>query len=104
VQDRLDPSVTEPRADARRLVDAPSAWRLCEATPYGLFRPLGRGDAAVAETLHGLDEHGHDGWPVLEQDTACTADEPAVTSASVLAARASIDFLNSAHKTEEINR
>ncbi|MFL5859416.1 MAG: hypothetical protein ACJ780_01345 [Solirubrobacteraceae bacterium] len=51
-----------------------------------------------------MDEHGYDGWPVLKQDKAITADEPAVTSASMLAAADSIEFLNSAHKTEEINR
>ena len=38
------------------------------------------------------------------RDTAITADEPAVTSASMLAATQSIAFLNSAHTTEEINR
>jgi hypothetical protein len=41
---------------------------------------------------------------VLEQDTAITADEPAVTRASMLAARQSIALNNSAHRTEEINR
>ena len=40
----------------------------------------------------------------LGRDKAITADEPAVTSASMLAARQSIAFLNSAHTTEEINR
>jgi sugar phosphate isomerase/epimerase len=53
---------------------------------------------------HALNAHGYDGWLVLEQDTAITADEPAVTSAPMLAARQSIAFLNSAHQTEEINR
>ncbi|MGZ4193254.1 MAG: TIM barrel protein [Solirubrobacteraceae bacterium] len=77
---------------------------LLQATRRGLFVPLGQGAAPVAQTLHALDEHGYDGWLVLEQDTAITADEPAVNSASMLAARESIQFLNSAHKTEEINR
>jgi inosose dehydratase len=77
---------------------------LLEATRAGLFVPLGQGAAPVAQTLQALNEHGYDGWLVLEQDTAITADEPAVTRASMLAARQSIAFLNSAHKTEEINR
>ncbi|HYZ80207.1 MAG TPA: TIM barrel protein [Solirubrobacteraceae bacterium] len=77
---------------------------LLQATQRGLFVPLGQGAAPVKRTLDALDEHGYEGWLVLEQDTAITADEPAVTSASMLAARASIAFLNSAHKTEEINR
>jgi inosose dehydratase len=77
---------------------------LVQATQAGLFVPLGRGAAAVAETLQALNEHRYDGWLVLEQDTAITADEPAVTSAPMLAVRQSIAFLNSAHTTEEINR
>ena len=77
---------------------------LLQATQRGLFVPLGQGAAPVAQTVHALDEHGYDGWLVLEQDTAITADEPAVNSASMLAARESIEFLNSAHRTEEINR
>jgi inosose dehydratase len=77
---------------------------LLAATQRGLFVPLGQGAAPVARTLHALDEHGYDGWLVLEQDTAITADEPAVNSASMLAAKESIAFLNTAHKTEEINR
>jgi hypothetical protein len=53
---------------------------------------------------HTFNEHGDDGWRVLEQDTAITADEPAVTGASMLAARPSVALNNSAHRTEEINR
>jgi sugar phosphate isomerase/epimerase len=51
-----------------------------------------------------LNEHGYDGWLVLEQETAITADEPAVTCASMPAARESIASPKSAHRTEEINR
>jgi inosose dehydratase len=77
---------------------------LVQATQAGLFVPLGHGAAPVTQTLQALSEHGYDGWLVLEQDTAITADEPAVTSASMLAARESMAFLNTAHTTEEINR
>jgi inosose dehydratase len=81
---------------------------LVQATQAGLFVPLGHGAGVgggrILETLQALNEHGYDGWLVLEQDTAITADEPAVTSAPMLAATQSIAFLNTAHTTEEINR
>lgn len=57
-----------------------------------------------SQTLHALSEHRDDGWLVLGQDTAITADEPAVTSASMLVARQSVASNNSAHRTEEIIR
>jgi hypothetical protein len=68
-----------------------------------LVRPLGRGVAKVAATLEALAEHGYDGWLVLEQDTAITADEPAVKSAPMHDAQESIGFLNTAQRTEESN-
>jgi inosose dehydratase len=64
---------------------------------------LGRGGAHVATVLRALDDHGYDGWLVLEQDTAITADEPAVDSGTMRDAAQSIAFINSA-QTEEINR
>jgi inosose dehydratase len=76
---------------------------LLQATQRGLFRPLGRGVAKVAATLEALAEHGYDGWLVLEQDTAITADEPAVKSAPMHDAQESIGFLNMAQRTEESN-
>ncbi len=53
--------------------------------------------------LHALDDHGHDGWPVREPDTAITADEPAVVSGALRDTAESIAFINSA-QTEEIHR
>jgi inosose dehydratase len=77
---------------------------LLQATRQGLFAPLGRGDAGIAEVLQALDTHGYDGWLVLEQDTAITADEPAVGCGPMLDAQASIEFLhNSARPTQEVN-
>ncbi len=35
----------------------------------GLFRPLGDGDAEIAEVLAELELSGYDGWLTLEQDT-----------------------------------
>lgn len=76
---------------------------LLQATQRGLFVALGRGGAHVATVLRALDDHGYDGWLVLEQDTAITADEPAVDSGTLRDAAESIAFINSA-QTEEINR
>jgi hypothetical protein len=39
---------------------------------------------------------------VLEQDTAITAEEPAVKRAAMLDSQQSIAFLNSAHTKEEM--
>jgi inosose dehydratase len=76
---------------------------LLQATQRGLFVPLGRGAAAVAGVLDALQDHEYDGWLVLEQDTAITADEPAVDGGPLRDATESIAFINSAH-TEERHR
>jgi inosose dehydratase len=76
---------------------------LLQATQKGLFVPLGRGAAAVATVLEALAGHEYDGWLVLEQDTAITADEPAVDSGPRRDATESIAFINSA-QTEERHR
>ena len=57
---------------------------LVAATQAGLFRPLGKGDASIAEVLAQLDAHGYERWLVLEQDAAITGEEPAVGSGPVL--------------------
>lgn len=50
---------------------------LVTAVQAGLFRPLGAGQAPVADTVRTLEESGYGGWYVLEQDTALpTADLP----------------------------
>jgi inosose dehydratase len=78
---------------------------LLEATRKGLFLPLGRGDAHISAVLEGLQSHGYDRWFVLEQDTAITADEPAVPSGPMLDAKESIAFLdNTARRNQEVNR
>lgn len=75
---------------------------LLEATQRGLFLPLGRGVAHVAATLEALDEHGYDGWLVLEQDRAITAEEPGGGQAqAMLDTKESIAFLNAAQRMEE---
>jgi inosose dehydratase len=84
------------RAGRRSLVDA---------TRNGLFLPLGKGDARIAEVIDALQAYGYDGWLVLEQDTAITGDEPTVAGGPMRDARESIAFLqHTARTTEEINR
>jgi inosose dehydratase len=78
---------------------------LVDATRNGLFLPLGKGDARVAEVMDALQAHGYDRWLVLEQDTAITGDEPTVAGGPRRDARESIAFLHhTARTTEEINQ
>jgi inosose dehydratase len=66
---------------------------LVEATRQRLFRPLGRGDAAIGEVVELLDRHGYERWLVLEQDTTLTGEEPPVGRGPVLDVQASIEYL-----------
>lgn len=66
---------------------------LVGATQAGLFRPLGQGDARIADVLAQLDAHGYERWLVLEQDAALTGEEPPVGSGPVLDVQASIEYL-----------
>jgi inosose dehydratase len=66
---------------------------LMAAVQAGLFRPLGQGDAGIAEVVALLDARGYDGWMVLEQDCAITGPLPAPGAGPVLAAAASLEFL-----------
>ena len=92
--------------DARVAADFRAGRRsLVDATRNGLFLPLGKGDARIAEVMDALQAHGYDGWLVLEQDTAITGDEPTVAGGPMRDARESIAFLHhTARTTEEINR
>jgi inosose dehydratase len=57
----------------------------------GMFRPLGTGDARIAELVRTLEEAGYDGWYVLEQDVMLRG--PADERAPYADVRASLDFL-----------
>jgi inosose dehydratase len=81
-------------------VDAPLAQQvrdgrlsLVQATQKGLFRPLGEGDARVAEVIALLDRTGYERWLVLEQDVAITGSEPPVGGGPALDVARSIEFL-----------
>jgi inosose dehydratase len=76
---------------------------LQRATQNGLFAALGEGDAPLRAVLEGLDRHGYDGWLVLEQDRAITAERPAAGGGPADDAKASIQFLeNFARRTQEV--
>lgn len=66
---------------------------LVEATQQGLFKPLGQGDARIAEVLRALDDVGYEHWLVLEQDTAITGPEPPDGDGPVLDVETSIEYL-----------
>jgi inosose dehydratase len=66
---------------------------LVEATQQGLFKPLGQGDARIAEVLRALDDVGYERWLVLEQDTAITGPEPPDGDGPVLDVGRSIEYL-----------
>jgi hypothetical protein len=92
-----------------RLAGAPISWGPCEVPAWGR---MPEAETVLAEidlrrprgtVLHARHDQGSDGWLVLEQDTAITADEPAVDSGALRDAAESIAFINSA-QTEEINR
>lgn len=61
----------------------------------GLFRPLGEGDVAVAETVIALETQGYGGWYVLEQDADLGTVAPPVGSGPVDDVGTSLAFLQS---------
>lgn len=66
-----------------------------EAVRRGLFPPLGRGGAPIAEIVALLEQSGRDLWYVLEQDAVITEDNPSGRAGPKLGVAASIDFLRS---------
>jgi inosose dehydratase len=64
---------------------------LLDATRRGLFTPLGDGAADLHAVLRALQDHGYDGWLVLEQDRTSPVDEP--TGSPSRDAERSIRFL-----------
>jgi inosose dehydratase len=69
------------------------ALSLVEGTRRGLFRPLGSGDAEIAEVVGLLDRGGYGRWLVLEQDMTLTGEEPPVGHGPVVDVQRSIDYL-----------
>lgn len=59
---------------ARRLSDGDVTY--AEAVRRGLYQPLGCGGAPIAEVINELESRGYQGWYVLEQDRALSAEPP----------------------------
>src|SRR3954454_1487924 len=74
---------------------------LVKATQMGLFRPLGDGDARLAEVVALLDQTGYERWLVLEQDLAVPRDDPPVEGGPALDVARSIEFLSTAAPRRE---
>jgi inosose dehydratase len=58
----------------------------------GLYTPLGQGDANIRIVVRNLIMAGYEGWFVLEQDNALSA-EPAIGAGPFADAKASVEFL-----------
>jgi inosose dehydratase len=58
----------------------------------GLYTPLGQGDANIRTVVRNLIMAGYDGWFVLEQDNALSA-EPIEGAGPFADAKASVEFL-----------
>jgi inosose dehydratase len=83
-------------------VDGPLTGRLrsgdlelVPAVKAGVFRPLGAGDAPIAETVALLEARGYDGWYVLEQDTSVASPDPAPGAGPADDVRRSLAYLDS---------
>jgi inosose dehydratase len=79
-------------------VDARMAQRVrsgelsyAEGVRAGLYRPLGEGDLDIPEVVNRMEEAGFQGWYVLEQDMALTA-EPDPANGPLMAARQSLEY------------
>ena len=66
---------------------------LVPAVQAGLFRPLGEGQAPVAETVRALEEGGYAGWYVLEQDCALPSADISDGEGPMVDVQRSIEFL-----------
>jgi inosose dehydratase len=66
---------------------------LVPAVQQGLFQPLGRGDVPIEQVITELEGGGYQGWYVLEQDTAITAEVPPEGTGPVADVQVSIEFL-----------
>lgn len=68
---------------------------LVEAVQAGLFRPLGEGDAPIADTVRTLEQGDYGGWYVLEQDCALPSADIPEGEGPIEDVRRSIEFIRS---------
>jgi inosose dehydratase len=70
-----------------------------DAVRAGMYRPLGKGDAGIADIVSTLEAHDYQGWYVLEQDTVLKGGPPVAGNAQgagpVEDVAASVAFLRS---------
>lgn len=66
-----------------------------DAVAAGMYRPLGDGDAGIAEIIAALESHAYQGWYVMEQD-AVLAEEPADGAGPLSDVKRSLAFLRDA--------
>ncbi len=62
------------------------------AVRSGLYQPLGHGDLDIAAVFNCLQDSGYNGWYVLEQDTALTA-EPEPAQGPVVGVQQSLEYI-----------
>lgn len=74
---------------AQRVRDGELAYR--DGVAGGLYRPLGAGDARIADVVTELERRGYAGWYVLEQDVVLAGPQDA--TAALDDVRASMDLL-----------
>lgn len=83
-------------------VDAAMAGRVrageltyTEAVRAGMYRPLGTGDAGIADIVRTLEGHGYQGWYVMEQDTVLDGPPAGPGEGPLADVEASVAFLRS---------
>ncbi len=77
------------RAVAQQVIDGGLTFG--QAVKAGMFEPLGQGDVDIAAMVRTLEEHGYQGWYVLEQDLML--DEAPAGEGPRSDVRASLDYL-----------
>jgi inosose dehydratase len=77
----------------------PGDLSYAQAVAVGLYRPLGQGDLDIEGVLGRLQGAGYQGWYVLEQDTALTA-EPEPARGPLKAARQSLEYFRHAGRAQ----
>jgi inosose dehydratase len=74
------------------------------ATQRGLFKPLGQGDAPIAEVIRALDDAGYERWLVIEQETAIAGQEPPAGDGPLVDVRTSVEYLTARAPDREVAR
>lgn len=68
---------------------------IMEGVQDGLFTVLGKGDVPISELVRFLENHGYQGWYVIEQDLAITGNLPALGEGPIELVGESLAYLRS---------